>query len=255
MVITIQICIIEGQSILGISSLTKIYNQRSFFGSFTSKVALSGVSASYHPHITTIIGPPGCGKSTLSKISIGIDTPTSGSISTREGQSTGALCCNYMDPLFYMTYDENLSIKSILNNQKSMKSCSEDYITHAMELTELNSVVMRKPVELMTTQRKIFEIVLAISRIPFHKTSNSTAVLVLDEYLDKELSNIHYKLQPLIKRLCMSPTVQLQVLIVTHSGQVWRIYSDKTIVLNNGKLFAEGSVKDVKLPSNYQFIQ
>jgi predicted ATPase len=89
---------------------------------------------------------------------------------------------------------------------------------------------------LLESDRRIFEIVLALSKI--EKPQNST--LCFDEYFDKDYKSTHQKVYKVLRALCEDQTMGLQVFIVTHSKSVLSHFgTKKVLVLKNGNIFYE----------------
>jgi len=259
---TIFIYPVHGHAIFGVKDLCKIYQPKiSFFNNKSTKYALKGLTLTYDPQITTFIGSSGCGKSTLVKISVGMESLTSGTVNytpeVNNQHKHHHIKYSYMDPLFYLSYNEHENIADIFQNEGNKLGTTvvlPQYIIDALDMFGIKTI--EAPNKMKISQKKIFEILLALLRLECDEkySPSMSPVLVLDEYLDKELSYIHLKIQPLLKWLCVHPLINLQVLIVTHSSHVWNIYSDKTIVLNNGQLYDQGLVGKVTLPYNFQFM-
>lgn len=99
---------------------------------------------------------------------------------------------------------------------------------------------------LLESQRKIFEIYYKLVHI---QTPCDCPLLVLDEYLDKDLPSIKNKLVKVLRQLCEHPDINLTVLVITHSRSVMNQFSDHVIALNNAYVFSEGKPDKIVLPA------
>jgi ABC-type branched-subunit amino acid transport system ATPase component len=76
---------------------------------------------------------------------------------------------------------------------------------------------------------------LAISRTG----SSHPPLVVLDEYLDKDFPSVLEVIKSKLVRLCGS--IQLQVIVVTHSANVAKVFCDDVIALNGGRVYSRSS--------------
>lgn len=255
---------IDSHVISLVRNLDKIFVKKSLFSSSSKLIALDSISLRFQPQqINTIIGSSGSGKSTLAKCLIGMEPISSGEIVFAD-----AVCpvFSYMDALFYMSYNDNDDAKHILDVEADKlihripASDTSDFARRIMLLLGTNEFITLKPRDMLTTQRKSFEMILALLRCKSCVSSTSSSmnpsihpILVLDEYLDKELMPIHIKLKPFLEMLITM--LKLQIFIITHSKTVWLNYSDHTVVMHRGRVYDEGKADTVSLPSSLQFIQ
>ena len=254
-------CLIHSSSsysIVGTKGITKIFRSEKgrFFGLLSpppNVVALRNVSASFPPGITALCGPSGSGKSTLSKIIAGQYTCDEGTIvdAVDDTDKVSHRCTVYLDPLFYSSYDASKTIESYAaleglqcteNDQTIQK---QDCLKQVLSLPENQSIS-----SLRESQRKLFEIYLALKRCGFQK--GQTALVILDEYLDKDMSTVRDSVFTKLRDLCRHERIQFQVLIVTHSKAVAN-QCDHIVVLRKGAIYNQGESKRVlkNLPAEY----
>jgi peptide/nickel transport system ATP-binding protein len=257
---------IDSYSISSVSDLNKVFMKKAWFSSPVESYALESISASFNEQINTFIGSSGSGKSTLAKCLVGMQPISSGKIVFHP--SSAKVVFAYLDPLFYLSYDEDKLVREILAielasfQQRYPSADLAQTILSLLEQPQSNLLDM-KPRAMLTTQRKSFEIILSLLRCQqcsSHPQASSTfseqslrAILVLDEYLDKEMTSVHVKIKAFLQSLLTS--IDLQVFIVTHAKAVWQTYSDHTIVLHHGRVYDQGTIDRVQLPSSFQFIQ
>ena len=239
---------------MGTKGISKIFRSEKgrFFGFLsppTNVVALRNVSASFPPGITCLCGPSGSGKSTLSKIIAGQYTCDEGIIvdAVDDTHKSGPRCTVYLDPLFYLSYDASKTIESYV--YEGSQCVENDQVINGLHrvlsLPENQSIN-----SLRESQRKLFEIYLALKRHGFN--GDQTALVILDEYLDKDMSLVRDSVFTKLRDLCRHEKIQFQVLVVTHSKAV-ADQCDHIVVLRKGSIYNQGESKKVlkNLPADY----
>ena len=205
-------------------------------------IALRNVTASFPPGITALCGPSGSGKSTLSKIIAGQFGCDEGSIVSAVADAS--TCCTvYLDPLFYLGYDGSKTVTSYLNECKDDPAVA--YLRNVFAIPEDGTVN-----GLLESQRRLFEVMLALTRSGYN--NEKSAVVILDEYLDKDMSSVRSLFFNKLRQLCTQQVIKFQVLIVTHSKAV-ASECDHIVVLNKGVIYNQGEVGRVMkyLPKEY----
>lgn len=226
---------------LSTSRLSKMY-PTGWFGRSTN-IALRDVSVALPTgQLISFVGPSGSGKSTLAKVLAKMESVSYGNITYCQPSFIGAR----VDHLTRGTYDEGRTPQELL---KDPHNESKNYY---LELSAaLGGIDNGIPVRsLRESQRKCFEILLAMQRAS-RKASEGpngamwTGILVLDEYLDKDVTVVRQRVALFLRQLIqhssnnsLSPSSthvagapNVQVLIVTHSRGVMEQCSDYVIAL------------------------
>eukprot|EP01041_Mallomonas_annulata_P004329 gene4329-8617_t len=231
----------RGTPVFGVNNLSKSFIKReNWLKPPTTFWALRNVSLKFEHKITAFVGPSGSGKSTLAKIIAGREDATEGTIIPNQNKTTLQSSCGYLDPLFYMQYDLSRTANQIL-----IPTSDENKLMlhHVMEILQ---IPLTLPItSLLESQRRSFEILLAISQIP----NPNPPILILDEYLDKDLSVVRTRINKILHELCNHPEINLQVFLITHSRSVMREVADHTVVLKKGDVFAVGHPQKITLPA------
>ena len=267
--------------IIGTSNLSKQYLKNSIKGkgwgininrfdksSNNNFYALKNVTISLNNSVTALIGPSGAGKTTLAKCLIGKEIYDSGEIiynNNNNNNNNNNIVTAYIDHLFRQSYDEKLTIKQLFNllheNYNELNSYKE-----IMNIVKLP--IDEKITNLLESQRKIFEVIYGLLKAEINiiiknnndininnKISNLSYIIVLDEYLDKDVASVRSKFYNVIKMLSYNEIIQLQVMIITHSKSVLNNCCDKVIILKDGRLYFEGDPKkSIIFPSQLQML-
>ena len=181
--------------------------------------ALNSVSLEFSAPVVTLIGTSGSGKSTLAKLICGLETPSSGKIERRCG-GRGA----YIDPLFYLSYDTAKTASELLDATSTPAA--------VLNLRKQIGVPDLRVDSLLTSERRAFEVLLAIARA----TEVSPPLLVLDEYLDKDLTGTLRLFKETMQ--LMNAELGLQTFIVTHSKSVVGVFNEDVVALSGGRVFS-----------------
>ncbi|HEX3076148.1 MAG TPA: sulfate/molybdate ABC transporter ATP-binding protein [Lachnospiraceae bacterium] len=211
-----------------------------------------------------ILGPSGCGKSITLKCIAGIETPDEGRIILNERvlfdsqkginlspqeRKVGYLFQNYA--LFpHMTVEENVAMgyegkrrreKGRVVDSGSKRKQMEEQVQRMVTLFKLDGMGKHFPAQLSGGQQQR----VALARILI----NEPEVLMLDEpfaALDIYLKDMLQK--ELLETLSFYGK---DILIVSHSRDEVYQFSDRLLVVNDGKLLQEGNTREVfKSPRN-----
>ena len=241
-----------GHIVKGVKSVSILFTSQRWLQPAKKKYALQDVTADFSSEITAFCGPSGSGKSTLAKLIHGqfLEEDYEGIV-----DSTG-LVSNiptvYLDPLFYLTYDSSRTVghylmvgilaeeKSVLfrNLQTSFDVPNEKVINNLLE-----------------SQKKFFEILLCFSRIDA-LPNDSRGLLILDEYLDRDMPSVRTIFFQKIRELFNNTNITFQVIIISHSKGVCNC-CDAVVALKNGFVYSNGSPHKVMkyLPPEFVILQ
>mmetsp|Transcript_11028 Transcript_11028/g.18505 ORF Transcript_11028/g.18505 Transcript_11028/m.18505 type:complete len:256 (-) Transcript_11028:15-782(-) len=237
------VSVAETYAIKSVINLTKVYTGSWFTH---DRNALSNLQLDFpRGKIIAFVGPSGSGKSTLGKVIAGLESITSGSI---ESLSPSELSCAYIDDRFYMTYDDQKTVIDTLNGLK-ISEYSKEIFPAILNRLEIDATQCVR--NLLESQRKIVEILLALGRTA---PASPPYLLILDEYLDKDLTAVRTKVINSLRALGNDPKLQLQVMIITHSKSVLQDCTDYAFALRNGHLFSEGNPSKLSTPGQINWL-
>lgn len=182
--------------------------------------------------ITTLIGPNGCGKSTLVKVLLGLTQPDSGQIERQPNLRIGYMP-QYLrlDPLMPLTVDGFLRLT---------KGASESALTEWLQRLDITSLRHQSVHHLSGGEWQRVLLVRALLRNP--------QLLVLDEPVqgvDVQGQQELYQLIPTLR-----DEFNCAVLMVSHDLHLVMAATDEVICLN-GHVCCSGSPQDVSLDPAY----
>ena len=239
-------------AVLQIKDLTKVFKLREgAFGRKTDFTAVDNVSFEVTRGTTTaVVGESGSGKSTVARMILGLESPTSGSItfdgvdvSTLKGSSAlkfrrrvqpifqdpyGSL-----DPMFniFRTIEEPLRVHKVGD-----KASREKKVRELLDAVALPSSMMRRyPNELSGGQRQRVAIARALALDP-EVIICDEAVSALDVLVQDQVLNLLANLQS---------DLGLTYLFITHDLAVVRQIADDVCVMERGKLVETGTTDSV----------
>jgi ABC-type glutathione transport system ATPase component len=241
-------------AIQGIKNLSKMYlKKENIFLPPKPFYALRNVSLDFEYHITAVVGPSGSGKSTLAKVLSGKQESSFGTIMTSSDRNLQT-SSSYIDPHFYMKYNNNDNIDMIINKfykSFSLNSQSELLLNEVMKII---NIPLNIPAQnLLESQRKLFEIYMGIYQTQLN--GYCIPLLILDEYLDKDMPKVRYKIRDILQQLCQHPNILLQVIIITHSYGVMKDIAEHVIILKRGDVFAVGNPNKIVLPAQLEMLE
>ena len=214
-------------------SILQIQNVSKSFGALR---AVDDVSISLEPgdHLA-IIGESGCGKTTLAKMMMGLISPDTGSIQAEKN----SLQMVFQDP--YQSLDPLWNVQEILkeglwrNRTLSTAQTRQrlEQILAAVGL--LPQVLQRFPHEFSGGERQRIAIARALLAGP--------QVLVLDEAVSALDTLVQKQIIDLLKKL--KQDFNLAYIFISHNLRLVRNFSDKIVVMYQGKIVEEGGVKTV----------
>jgi len=190
---------------------------------------------------------------------IGKETQDSGEILDNDTSIIGA----YLDHLTCQTYDQNLTVEQLFHRLYSKYSKEFEVNGSYNDLMSIVQLPLNEKISnLLESQRKIFELFYAILHAEMNQlldaNSNTSItksyIVILDEYLDKDVASVRSNFYRIIKMLSNHPKFQLQVIIITHSKAVFNNFCDRVIVLKDGNKYFEGNPKSATLPNQLQLL-
>ncbi len=208
------------------------------------KDALRGINLSLHTNQwISIIGPTGCGKTTLLRCIAGLEIPDSGEIyiEGKKASSSGSLILEphqrnlgfiFQDLALWphFTVFRNISFGLTINNVKDYKNRVND----ALKQFNIEALATRYPHELSGGQQQL----VALARSMVLKPR----LLLMDE----PLSNLDFRIKKSIRKtLQQLVSGNLGLVYVTHDPKEALEESDTVIVINEGKLEFVGTPFDL----------
>lgn len=236
------------KALLEVQSLRKEYEVRKLFRSVGTVKALGGVSFSLGARETlAIVGESGCGKTTLAKMLMRIESPTEGSILI-DGKSPAAMDRSEFRRSIQMIFQDPygslnprkkawqlISEPLQINTKLSMKECREKAL-QAMERVGLRPEYgNRYPHMFSGGQRQRIGIARAIILHP--------KIIICDE----PVSALDVSIQAQILNLLMDlqRELDLSYLFISHDLSVVRHIADRVMVIYLGKVVEYGSRQDI----------
>ncbi|SNU01697.1 peptide/nickel transport system ATP-binding protein [Ruaniaceae bacterium KH17] len=241
----------KGEPIVVVEDLTKIYKLRK--GNFGSEdlVAVDNANFTIHRGETlALVGESGSGKSTIAKMVLQLEQPTSGSI-TIEGKDTAKLSepelfalRRKLQPVFqdpYGSLDPLHNIGNTIMEPLNVHNVGDSASRKARVLELLDQVALprdlatRYPNELSGGQRQRVAVARGLALKP--------EILVLDEAVSA--LDVLVQAQILELLLELQRELDLTYLFITHDLAVVRIVADRVCVMNQGVIVEQASTDEV----------
>ena len=238
-------------NVIEVQDLTKVFKLRTGFGKSTDFTAVDGVSFAIKRGTTTaVVGESGSGKSTVARMVLNLETPTSGRILfdgvETAGLSRGELLkfrrrvqpifqdpYGSLDPMYniFRTIEEPLRVHKIGDSRSR-----EAKVRKLLDQVALPASVMRRfPNELSGGQRQRIAIARALALDP-EVVICDEAVSALDVLVQDQILNLLADLQQ---------ELGLSYLFITHDLAVVRQIADHVCVMDKGRLVETGSTDSV----------
>jgi peptide/nickel transport system ATP-binding protein len=183
-----------------------------------------------------IVGESGCGKTTLAKMMMGLIKPDSGTVSTQPR----SLQMVFQDP--QQSLDPLWNVREILKEALHLRQRSLSVVDVQTRLEEMlkavglsEQVLTRFPHEFSGGERQRIAIARALLANP--------QVLILDEAVSALDTLVQKQIMDLLKKL--KQEFNLTYIFISHNLRLVRQFSDKIIVMYNGKIIEQGQVKTV----------
>ena len=193
--------------------------------------------------IISIIGPNGAGKTTFFNLLSGQLSPTEGDVRLR-GKSVNSLgpharaqlgvgrTFQIAKPLIGLSALENVMIGAFMRHSKL--SQARDKAMAVLEQVGLVRHALRRAGDLTLSERRRLEVARALALEP--------EIVLLDEVMaglnQSEVGQVIELLQGLHAK-------GLTFLVIEHNLKVVRAFSDRVVVLDRGRMIAEGSAEEI----------
>jgi ABC-type glutathione transport system ATPase component len=241
---------LECHVVRGVKALSVNFVRKGWFQTPKEIYALRDVTVDFAKGITAFCGSSGSGKSTLAKVVHG-QYPRDeyvGNVAVID-DTISKIPSVYLDPFFYLTYDTTKTVGHYLKNDDTQSVIYKEM--YSLFDVPVASVINN----LFESQRKFFEILLLFRRMGGLEADDS-GLLILDEYLDKDMSSVRSVFFSKIRQLCTKENIKFQVIIVTHSNAVCNS-CDRVIALKNGIVYSDGAPEKIMkfLPAEFVLLQ
>ena len=195
--------------------------------------------------VTSIIGPNGCGKSTLMKCAVGLMKPSGGEI-LLNGQPLSVIPekerARHLSYMPQSRIAPDISVRHLVIHGRyphlkwgqSLRREDREIVQAAIERVKLGALVNRPVSRLSGGERQRAYLAMMLAQ--------QTAVMLLDEptaYLD--LSS-QFALMELLRALCREGR---SVILVLHELSLALEYTDSLLLMERGRLVAAGSPEEV----------
>lgn len=216
------------------------YGERALFSELTLELA--------EGKVTSIIGPNGCGKSSLLKLASGICKPWKGSISVM-GRDVSALSSKERARLLSLLTQEHaaplMSVRRLVACGRyphhgilaTMDAADYEAVERALETCRLADLAERPVAELSGGQRQRAFIAMVLAQ--------NTPIVLFDEptsFLDVSAC---YEVMELMRSL--KDEHGKTVVAVIHDIDLALRYSDEVCVMRDGKLLAQGAPQEAEV--------
>jgi branched-chain amino acid transport system permease protein len=226
-----------GEAILMVRGLRK---------SFTGVQALDGIDLDvYNGEILGIIGPNGSGKSTLINVVSGHFHADAGSMrflsleladlpAHRIARAGIARTYQIPRPFAHLTVRDNVALTAMFGNATLDRLGADEAAMHWLAFTGLRQRAAAMPADLNLHQTKFLELARALASQP--------RLLMLDEVLSGLTPAEIDGAVELIRRIRDQGTT---IILVEHVMRVVTALSDRIVVLDQGRVLAQGKASDI----------
>ena len=206
--------------------------------------AVDEVSLSVQPReIVSIIGPNGAGKTTFFNLLTGQLAPTSGEVRLRgklindlpphaRAQLGMGRTFQISKPLIALNALENVMIGSFMRN--AALSTARDKAMAVLEKVGMGHLALRRAGDLTLSERRRLEVARALALQP--------EIMLFDEVMAGLNQSEVGQAIDLLKSLHADG---LTFLIIEHNLKVVRAFSERVVVLDRGRMIAEGTAEQI----------
>jgi len=236
---------------ISVKNLSKTFSIRGTGFKSTQFTAVNDVSFDIHRGSTTaLVGESGSGKSTVAKLLMGLETPTSGQIHI-DGRDVGNLNKHQMlalrrrmQPVFQDPYGSldplyniaNTIAEPMLTHKVGDRASRTARVRELLDQVSLpQSIATRYPSELSGGQRQRVAIARALALKP--------DILILDEAVSALDVLVQAQILDLLAQL--QDELRLTYLFITHDLAVVRMIADNVCVMSKGQIVEAGRTNDI----------
>ena len=247
---------------VSIKNLSKVYERRVWLGKNTRKEVLKNVSLEIpQGRVVGLVGESGCGKTTLCKVVLGIEPPTSGSVAVNGVNISGLskagwkklrrhLQVVYQDP--YSSLDPRMRVREIVGEPLDIHGLKKGRAERETFLKELLASVglepdalSRYPHEFSGGQRQRIAIARALAVDP--------KVLIADEPVSALDVSVQAQILNLLKDIVRARG--LTMLFVTHDFAVARFLCDDIAVMQGGEIAEFAPAEEIFTHPRHEYTQ
>lgn len=218
---------------LRVKKITKIYNNRKVLDNITFSIE--------DGEFLSILGSSGCGKTTLLKIIIGIEKPTSGRITkdrvdiTKLDASKRGMGIVFQDYALFPNMTVLDNVMYALNLKLKDKNKAREESLKMLEMVNMETHIKKYPHELSGGQKQR----VAIARTLVLKPD----IVLFDEPMSALDADNRLTLRKEIKNI--QSKLKTTIIYITHDQEEAFSLSDRVMVLNEGKIQQIDTPKEV----------
>ena len=234
--------------LLQVSNLSKIYKDKNYWFNRKSVSALEPISFDIMAHKTlAIVGEAGSGKSTIAKLLVGAELPTTGDIRLN-GQTLAPgnfkQRCQHIRMIFQdsgTTLNPSLTIEQLLDEPLRLNTKLDEIERHQLIRETLHKVGLLAdhmsfyPHMFSGGQKQRISLARAIILKP--------QVIILDEALASLDPSLRSQMINLL--LDLQQQMGLAFILISHNLGIVRHFSDEMMVLRKGKVLEVGKTADI----------
>lgn len=234
--------------LLQVSNLSKTYKDKNYWLNRKCVTALDAISFEIMAHKTlAIVGETGSGKSTVAKLLVGAELPTTGQIKLN-GQTLEPgnfkQRCQHVRMIFQdsgTTLNPSLTIEQLLNEPLQLNTKLDETERHQLIRETLQKVGLLAdhmsfyPHMFSGGQKQRISLARAIILKP--------QVIILDEALASLDPSLRSQMINLL--LDLQQQMGLAFILISHNLGIVRHFSDEMMVLDKGKVIEFGKTRDI----------